>query len=94
MLHDDEIVTALAGLPGWERDGAQLHRSYKYRNFVEAMGFVTRVALLAEKANHHPDIDIRWNTVTLVLSTHDAGGLTSKDTELAAKIDGLAGATT
>ena len=59
-------------------------------DFVEAMGFVTRVALVAEKAFHHPDIDIRWNKVTLRLSTHSEGGLTEKDLELAERVDGLA----
>ena len=93
LLSEEEITTALAGLAGWERADQQLRRSFKYRDFVEAMGFVTRVALLAEKANHHPDIDIRWNTVTLALSSHDAGGLTRRDTELAAKVSGIAGDT-
>lgn len=76
-----------ASLPGWAVEGDSLRRTYEFSDFVGAMAFVTKVALVAEKANHHPDIDIRWNTVTLVLSTHHAGGLTEKDTTLAAELD-------
>lgn len=82
-----ETMTTLNG--DWTRDGEVLRRTFEFRDFVEAMGFVTQVALLAEKARHHPDIDIRWNRVTLALTTHDAGGLTDKDTALAAKIDAV-----
>lgn len=66
-----------------------LERVFEFRDFVEAMGFVTSVAILAEKAFHHPDIDIRWNKVTITLTTHDEGGLTRKDTTLAAAIEKL-----
>jgi 4a-hydroxytetrahydrobiopterin dehydratase len=74
-------------LPGWSVDDDAIRRTYEFANFVEAMSFVTRVAILSEKANHHPDIDIRWNRVTLVLTTHDEGGLTDKDSDLASAID-------
>lgn len=85
--HDrDEI---LARLVDWSIDGETLRRTFVFGDFTEAMGFVTRVAIQAEKANHHPDIDIRWNEVTLALTTHDAGGLTDKDVALAEKIDRL-----
>ncbi|MFP5331673.1 MAG: 4a-hydroxytetrahydrobiopterin dehydratase [Acidimicrobiia bacterium] len=85
--HDrDEILSRLVD---WSIDGETLHRTFVFGDFTEAMGFVTRVAILAEKANHHPDIDIRWNKVTLALTTHDAGGLTDKDVGLAEKIDRL-----
>ncbi|NND02551.1 MAG: 4a-hydroxytetrahydrobiopterin dehydratase [Acidimicrobiia bacterium] len=73
----------------WELNGESISRTFVHRDFNESMGFVTRVALAAEVADHHPDIDIRWNKVTLVLSTHDEGALTGKDTKLAAQIDGF-----
>jgi 4a-hydroxytetrahydrobiopterin dehydratase len=76
-------------LPDWELEDETIRRTFRFVDFTAAMGFVTRVALVAEKANHHPDIDIRWNKVTLALTTHDAGGLTARDIELAQTIDGL-----
>ena len=76
-------------LPEWELDGETIRRTFRFEDFTGAMGFVTKVALVAEKANHHPDIDIRWNKVTLALTTHDAGGLTTRDIELAKDIDKL-----
>jgi pterin-4a-carbinolamine dehydratase len=69
------------------RDGEEIGRTFEFSDFGEAMGFVARVALAAERADHHPDIDIRWNRVTLTLSTHSAGALTAKDTALAAEVD-------
>ncbi|MFQ5948272.1 MAG: 4a-hydroxytetrahydrobiopterin dehydratase, partial [Acidimicrobiia bacterium] len=75
----------------WSRDGEKITRTFQFVDFAEAMGFVTRVALAAEAVDHHPDIDIRWNKVTLTLSTHEAKALTERDTELAAKIDGFVG---
>ncbi len=80
----------LASFPGWELEGEELRRTFALRDFGEAMGFVIRVALAADRADHHPDIDIRWNKVTLVLTTHSAGALTTKDTDLAAEISGFA----
>ena len=74
--------------PGWELKAAEIAKLYKFKDFKEAMGFVNRVADLAEEADHHPDILIRYNKVTLTLSTHSAGGLTEKDFQLARKIDG------
>ena len=79
----------LAGHPGWTIDGETLAKTFILKDFNEALGFVTRVGLLAEVADHHPDIDIRWNKVGIALSTHSAGALTSQDTELASKIEGL-----
>ncbi len=89
VLSEDQIRKRLAGLHGWQRQGSELSKVYDLKNFVKAMGFVNSVALLAEKANHHPDIDIRWNKVTLRLSTHSEGGLTDKDFDLAGQIDQL-----
>lgn len=89
LLDDRERQAFLEGSEGWELDGETIRKTFTFENFVGAMGFVTSVALLAEKAFHHPDIDIRWNRVTVLLSTHDQGGLTEKDTDLAAEIDAL-----
>lgn len=89
-LSATRIKAALAGVPDWKKTGATIRRTYQFKNFPAAIRFVTKVARLAEKAWHHPDIDIRWNKVTLVLTTHDAGGLTAKDFALARKFDQLA----
>jgi 4a-hydroxytetrahydrobiopterin dehydratase len=88
-LSAEEITRELANVPGWTQKGDGIVKRFELRDFAEAMGFVVSVGLLAEKANHHPDIDIRWNAVTLVLSTHSEGGLTMKDFNLAAKIGAL-----
>ncbi len=77
--------------PEWAQDGEEISRTFVFADFNEAMGFVNRVALAAEVANHHPDIDIRWNKVTLVLSTHEAGALTEQDTALATAFDAWIG---
>lgn len=76
----------------WSDDGSALTRRFEFADFSEAFAFMTRVALLAESANHHPDWSNSWNTVTISLSSHDAGDVvTDRDRELAAAIDGLAG---
>lgn len=89
LLSDSEIQKELAAIQGWKLEGKEIVKEYELKDFVHAMGFVNSVALLAEKANHHPDIDIRWNRVRLALSTHSAGGLTEKDFMLARQIDAL-----
>lgn len=89
MLADDVIETFVSAHPDWTWADDSITRIYEFDDFGESMGFVTRVALAAEKADHHPDIDIRWNRVTLTLSTHSAGGLTQKDLDLADVADGL-----
>lgn len=89
-LSDDEIRTELARLPEWSETGEAIQRTYRFTDFVASMGFVTRVAEEAERSQHHPDILIRFNKVTLTLSTHDAGGITMKDFGLAAKADSFA----
>lgn len=76
--------------PQWRLDGEILRRTFQFADFRAAMGFVTTVALCAEVADHHPDIDIRWNKVSLALTTHEAGALTRRDTDLAIEIDGRA----
>jgi 4a-hydroxytetrahydrobiopterin dehydratase len=88
-LSAPEVKTALATVPDWKKKGATIARTYRFKDFPAAIKFVRAVAGLAEKAWHHPDIDIRWNKVTLALTTHDAGGLTGKDFALAKKFDGL-----
>jgi 4a-hydroxytetrahydrobiopterin dehydratase len=88
-LNSTQIKTALSSIPQWKRKGLEISRTYQFEDFLDAVKFVNAVARLAEKAQHHPDIDIRWNKVMLTLSTHDAGGLTDKDFTLARKIDGL-----
>ena len=80
----------LAEHPEWSLDGETITRTFVFEDFVAAIGFVNKVAIAAEVADHHPDIDIRWNKVTLALSTHSEKALTTNDTELAAKADSYA----
>jgi len=90
-LSDGEVIDALRAVPEWAELGDQIQRTYHFKNFVDSMNFAQRVAQVAEVDQHHPDILIRYSKVTLSLSTHDAGGLTSKDFAAAAKYDALAG---
>jgi 4a-hydroxytetrahydrobiopterin dehydratase len=90
-LSDAEIEQRLGDLVDWTSDGQQIRKTFQLASFPMAIGFVTQVGFLAEGAGHHPDIDIRWRKVTLVLTTHDAGGLTAKDFDLAAQIDEILG---
>ena len=84
-----EIAQGLTAIPSWRLESANLVRDFTFSDFREAMSFVNSVADLAEKAGHHPDIDIRYNKVHLALSSHDAGGITEKDFSLAVEIDGI-----
>jgi 4a-hydroxytetrahydrobiopterin dehydratase len=86
LLTENQIRERLARLPGWERRGDEIRRTWTFADFEASMAFVDRVAALARAADHHPDIDIRYSKVTLALSTHDAGGLTAKDFDLAEAI--------
>jgi 4a-hydroxytetrahydrobiopterin dehydratase len=86
-LDEAAIGAALRGVPGWERAGDEIRRTYRFADFRAALAFVNRVGELAERAAQHPDIDIRYSAVTLALTTHDAGGLSDKDFELARSID-------
>jgi 4a-hydroxytetrahydrobiopterin dehydratase len=88
LLDDSAITAGLAGSE-WTREGDQIVRTVRRGDFAGALAFVNAVGELAEQSDHHPDITIRWDTVTLVLSTHSAGGLTRKDLDLAAAIDAL-----
>ncbi len=89
LLSEMERQEFAASYPEWRLGEDDIQRTFTFRDFTEAMGFVTEVALVAEKAGHHPDIEIRWNQVTLTLSTHSEGGLTRRDTDLAAQISAL-----
>lgn len=84
------VRQAMQPLEGWKRRGGSIARTFQFNDFVAAIKFVNRIARAAEKAQHHPDVDIRWNRVTLTLTTHDAGGLTAKDFALAALCNRLA----
>ena len=88
-LEDNQIAAALAAVPQWQRQGDTIARTIQFKDFPAAVRFVDAVAVAAEQAWHHPDIDIRWNKVTLMLTTHDAGGLTQKDFDLARQFDEL-----
>ncbi|MEP6833800.1 MAG: 4a-hydroxytetrahydrobiopterin dehydratase [Gemmatimonas sp.] len=92
QLSDIEIQRSLGGLPGWARKGDTLVKSFHFATFPAGIDFIRRVATIAEKMNHHPDIDIRYTKVNFVLSTHDAGGITEKDLTLARGIEELASA--
>ena len=89
VLSPQEISQNLANIPGWQLTEGSLTRELSFSDFREAMSFVNAVAALAERAGHHPDIDIRYNKVKLVLVSHDAGGITEKDFALAAAIGGV-----
>ena len=91
LLTPEELATFLQKHPTWTRSGEVLTRTLERPSFADAIALVDRVARAADAADHHPDIDIRYRKVTLALSTHDAGGLTWRDTKLAAEIDSLAG---
>ena len=86
-MDDQQISQALESLPHWERDGDSISRAVEAPSFLEGIDLVATVARTAEAVDHHPDIDIRWRTVTFTLSTHSEGGLTEKDFALAQKID-------
>jgi 4a-hydroxytetrahydrobiopterin dehydratase len=90
LLSDDEVEQRLGQLEGWSREGDALKREFKLKDFVGSIDFVNRMVEPAEEMNHHPDLSISWNTVTVSLSTHSEGGITENDFELARKIDSLA----
>ena len=86
-LDEKQLLRRLEALDDWSREGGAIRRSVHFDSFTAAIGFVNRVAEVAEAADHHPDIDIRYRDVTLTLSTHSEGGITEKDFDLAAQID-------
>ena len=87
LLSDIEIQRMLGKIPGWSRKGDTITKTFQFKDFLSGIDFVGGIAEVAEKANHHPDIDIRYNKVTCTLSTHTASGITQKDLNLAAQID-------
>ncbi len=89
QLTPEALKQFLAEHPEWKHEGGMIRRTYEAPTFLAGIDFVSRVAMAAEAADHHPDIDIRWRKVTLALVTHDAGGLTWRDTKLAAEADTL-----
>ena len=89
-LTDAEIAAGLARLPGWAREGDAIVKRYTFQTFAEGIRFVDRVAVAADAADHHPDIDVRWTTVTVALWTHSQGGITAKDLRMAGEIERLA----
>ena len=89
-LGDAEIAARLSKLPGWSLEGGKLHRAFVFSDFVEAWGFMSGAALAAESMGHHPEWSNVWNRVTVDLTTHDAGGLTALDFDLAARMQALA----
>ena len=88
-LAEEQIEQALKALPGWVREAETIVKTFTFEWFTPAMGFVTKVALLAERFDHHPDIDIRYKTVRLLLTSHDSGGLTERDINLAKEIEAI-----
>ena len=90
VLSDDDVREALAALPGWELADGRIAKEYVLGDFRDAVALVVRLAFEAEAADHHPDVDIRYNRVRLALSTHSEGGITGKDVELARVVESLA----
>lgn len=91
VLTDEQVDAALPGLDGWERSDGALRRSIKFDSFLAGIDAVRRVGEHAERKDHHPDIDIRWRTVTFVLITHSEGGITKNDIEMAGDINDIVG---
>jgi len=88
-LADPEINAALGALAGWTREGDEIVKTFECSSFAAAIAFVVQVGFLAERANHHPDIDVRWRKVKIALTTHSAHGLTNLDLDLATEIEGI-----
>jgi 4a-hydroxytetrahydrobiopterin dehydratase len=86
-LSETDVEARLGSLSDWARQGDEIRKTFRLASFPAAVAFVTHVGFMAEAAGHHPNIDIRWRNVTLALTTHDAGGLTQNDFDLAAQID-------
>lgn len=87
VLEDNEIKERLKELDGWDLKGNSISKLYKRKDYVDSVGFVSKIAMLAERADHHPDILLQYNKVNVTLSTHSEGGVTDKDLSLAAEIE-------
>jgi 4a-hydroxytetrahydrobiopterin dehydratase len=90
LLDDSDIQARLADLEGWEREGDAIKKVFKLDGFKGSVDLINRLTPLAEEMNHHPDLEVSWNKVTVSISTHSVGGLTENDFELAGKIDSVA----
>lgn len=91
VLTDSAVQTALGNLSGWKRNGLAIERTFEFKDFKLAMAFVNKIADAAEAANHHPDIDIRYNKVKMSLVSHDSGGVTERDVRMAGAINQISG---
>lgn len=92
VLSDEEVRRALDGLPGWRREGDAIVKEFRFDGgFMGSVGYVNRLAEAAEEADHHPDLSISWNRVTVAWSTHSQGGITENDVRMAGEADRLAG---
>ncbi len=89
VLSDTDVQAALTQLSGWDRAGDEIVKTYECASFPAAISFVVQIGFAAEKADHHPDLDIRWRKVKVALTTHDQGGITQKDFDLARAIEGM-----
>jgi 4a-hydroxytetrahydrobiopterin dehydratase len=89
LLSDQDIEARLAELEGWERDGTAIAKTFEHDDFVGSIEFVKQIVAPAEDMNHHPDLGVSWNKVTVTITTHSAGGLTENDFVLAKRIDAL-----
>lgn len=90
LLDDDAIASLVAKAPGWERQGMAMHRVFEFKDFSEAFAFMTRVAMIAESIDHHPDWSNVWNRVEMTVTTHDPAGLTSLDAQFIEAVDRIA----
>lgn len=90
VLSDEEVKAKLGNLPGWRTEGTAIVKEFGFADFMGSIDYVNRLAQVAEKANHHPDLSISWNRVIVQWSSHEKGGVTAFDFEMAAKSDGLA----
>jgi len=87
VLSEEDILKNLSSLDGWEQSGIEIEKPFKFKNFIHSIGFVNKVAILAEKSDHHPDILVQYSKVKITLSTHSEGGITEKDFNLAKQIE-------
>jgi 4a-hydroxytetrahydrobiopterin dehydratase len=91
VLSEQDVQNALRDLPGWTKNGSVIRRQFEFADFKQAMAFVNKVAEAAERANHHPDITINYNKVTMALTSHDSGGITHRDIRMAGEISKIFG---
>jgi len=89
LLSEQDIIKNLSSLEGWKQSGIEIEKQFKFKNFIHSIGFVNKVAILAEKADHHPDILVQYSKVKITLSTHSEGGITEKDFSLANQIENI-----